>query len=73
MRFNIVIMEGSLRYGYNVPQMVWKDASGAWHHQETPAFEALQGAQTVLAGGQPVTDAIAAELIAAGIGTLTPL
>jgi hypothetical protein len=75
-RKNVVQMERSLRYSFQVSQTVWKDASGVWRSQETPADDDLAAAQVVLGvTGRPsiVDDVTAAELTAAGIGTLDPL
>jgi len=73
-RIQVTMMRGSLRYSYPVSETVWKDANGVWQHQETPPGEVLDAASVLLAvSGRPqvVSAAIAAELQAAGIGTIT--
>lgn len=73
-RQQVVLMEGALRYSFPVSETVWKDASGVWQHRETPTMDDLASAQKLLAvSGRPqqVDDATAAELQAAGIGTVT--
>lgn len=63
---------GSLRYSFPVSSTVWKDTDGVWHAQETPPAETLAAASVRLAGTpQIVSDALAAELISAGVGTCT--
>lgn len=75
-RIQTVILAGrSLRYKYPVSLTVFK-VGGAWVAQETPSQDQLNAAQVVLAvSGRPsiITDAQAAELIAAGIGTCVHL
>lgn len=72
-RQQIVPVEGSLRYSYPVSSTVWKDANGVWHAQEVPNAADLIAAQVVITATGPVTvdSATAAELTAAGIGTIT--
>lgn len=66
-------MEGSLRYSFTTSSTVWR-TDGVWFHQETPAWETLAGADIVMAGRpQIIPDALAAELIAAGVGVCTPI
>lgn len=73
MRKQVVLLEGSLRYSYQVSSTVWKDANGVWHSQEVPYDGDLVAAQRVLTRSGPVqVDApTAAELTAAGIGTIS--
>lgn len=73
MRTQVVSLDGALRYSYQVSSTVWKDASGVWHAQEVPYDGDLYAAQVVITRMGPVeVDAdTAAELIAAGIGTIT--
>lgn len=72
-RTQVVVLRGSLRYSYPVSETVWKDAGGVWRHQETPGPDLLAAATRLLSvSGRPeiVDDATAAELTAAGIGTV---
>lgn len=72
-RHMVTMIEGALRYSYQVSQTVWKDADGVWHSEETPAGDLLLTAQRILAyGGRPqlVDQETADELTAAGIGTV---
>lgn len=73
MRTQIVSLDGALRYSYQVSPTVWKDANGVWHSQEFPYAGDLETAQVIVTSTGPVqvSSAIAAELIAAGIGTIT--
>lgn len=63
----------SLYYSYPTSQTVWKDQGGVWHTQSTPSWEDLTAAQVSYTGPAVVSDAIAAELVLAGIGTCTPI
>jgi hypothetical protein len=72
-RREVQILEGSLRVGWPVPEVVWKDASGTWQHREVPSEDELIGAQKLLRGEQNVDAGTATELQAAGIGTITVL
>lgn len=72
------VMEGtrSLIYSYPVSETVWKDQNGVWQHQETPPMDLLLVATQLLSvSGRPqeVDAETAAELIAAGIGTIEVL
>lgn len=72
-RKQTVMLQGSLRVSFPVSMTVWKDSSGVWHCQETPSNEVLNAASVLLAvSGRPqvVTAALAAELVAAGVGTV---
>ena len=73
MRTQYVQLDGSLRYSYQVSPTVWKDADGVWHSQEYPYDADLADAEVVVTrmGPVEVDDATAAELIAAGIGTIS--
>lgn len=65
----------SLVYGFQVSLTVYK-TGGHWVAEETPANEVLLAADRVLAVGgrsQTIDDATAAELIADGVGTCSPL
>lgn len=73
-RIMTVMIRGSLRAKFPVSQTVWKDADGVWQHEETPSQDVLNEASLLLAvSGRPqvVSEEIADELIAAGIGTIT--
>lgn len=73
-RRNVVALEGSLRYSFQVSETVWKDANGVWQHQETPSNETLAAASVLLAvSGRPivVSAALAAELALTGIGSVS--
>lgn len=73
-RTAVNVLRGSLRVSYPVSQTVWKDANGVWQAQECPSDDLLAVAQQLLAvSGRPsiVSNATAAQLIAAGIGTCT--
>lgn len=70
-----VLAGRSLRYSYNVSLTVYK-TGGQWVAEETPSSDVLAAADRLLAvSGRPQTidDATAAELIAAGVGTCSPL
>lgn len=73
MRTQVVVMDGNLRYSFPVSSTVWKDADGVWHAQEVPYDGDLYAAQVVITRSGPVEvdDDTAAELTAAGIGTIT--
>lgn len=73
MRKQVVVLDGALRYSYLVSPTVWKDANGEWHSQEFPYDGDLEDAQLVVTrmGPVEVDDATAAELTAAGIGTIS--
>lgn len=74
-RIETVKLVGALRYSYPVALTVFRVA-GHWVAEETPAAETLLAADRSLAtGGRPQTidDATAAELIADGVGTCSPL
>lgn len=73
MRRQIVMLEGALRYSYQVSSTVWRDANGVWHSQEVPNEADLEAAQILLTRCGPVTvsQAIADALTAAGIGTIS--
>lgn len=73
LRRQVVILEGrALRYSYDVCSTVWKQG-GVWHAQEVPYDGDLAQAEIILTTSGPVivTLDIAAELIAAGIGTIS--
>lgn len=72
-RTQYVLMQGSLRYSYPVSSTVWRDADGVWHAQEVPYDGDLAAADLILTSSGPVlvSEDIAAELTAAGIGTIT--
>lgn len=72
---NTVVLAGkSLRYSYPVSSTVWKDANGVWREQQTPSYEDMLSAQVWMQGTpQIISDVLAAELIAAGVGTCTPI
>lgn len=72
-RTQYVLMEGSLRYSYPVSSTVWRDTDGVWHAQEVPYDGDLAVADLILTSSGPVevSEDIAAELTAAGIGTIT--
>lgn len=72
-RNQVILLERSLRCTYPVASTVWKDANGVWHAQEVPYAGDLATAQRVLTATGPVQvdAATAAELIAAGIGTIS--
>ena len=73
MRTQVVRLEGSLSYSYQVSSTVWKDANGTWRALEVPYAGDLIAAQKVITSTGPVVvdDQTAAELIAAGIGTIS--
>lgn len=67
-----VLMEGALRYSFEVGHTVWRDAGGVWREKEVPYDGDLVGAFVLTTGAPVVVDAgTAAELEAAGIGTIT--
>lgn len=71
----VVLAGQALTYSYNVSLTVYK-TGGHWVAVETPANETLLAADRLLAVGgrqQTVDDATAAELIADGVGTCSPL
>lgn len=73
-RDQVRVLKGALRYSYVVTETVWRDANGVWQHQEVPASDtlsaALAGGGVVLAGRpEVISDALAAELTLAGIGS----
>jgi len=70
-RRQVNFLEGSLRVSFLVNSTVWKDQGGAWHAQENPYDGDLATAQVIFTEPAEVDDATAAELIAAGIGTVT--
>lgn len=74
-RMNRVVLAGrSLTYSFEVTYTVWKDVDGVWHSMETPPAETLSAASVALAGRpQIISDSLAAELIAAGVGTCYPI
>lgn len=76
LRMETVVLAGrSLRYSYPVSLSVYK-TGGHWVAEETPSNETLLAAERFLAlGGRPQTvdDETAAELIADGVGTCSPL
>lgn len=66
----------ALRTSYTRSMTVWKDHDGNWQAQSVPAYEQLKAAQRLLSvGGRPevVDVATAAELVMAGIGTVTAI
>jgi hypothetical protein len=72
MRREFHRLAGSLRYSFYVSPTVWRDSGGAWHVQETPYDGDLVGSFVLTESGPVfVDDATAAELTAAGIGTIT--
>lgn len=74
LRTETVTIAGSLKYSFPVCSTVWKDEFGVWQHQESPSQDVLDRASLLLeVSGRPqvVSAGIAAELIAAGIGTIT--
>lgn len=74
MRQEVIRLHGGLHYSYDVSPTVWKDANGVWRSREKPYDGDLADAQLVLTRSGPVvvTQDIADELAAAGIGTVTP-
>jgi hypothetical protein len=62
-----------LTYSYQVSETVWKDQSGAWHSGFTPPWEELTASQLHYTRPAIVSDDVAAELTAAGIGTCVPI
>lgn len=75
-RTDVIVMEGSLRVTFPVSSTVWKDQNGVWQYEWTPSAEKLAVAQQLLSvGGRPqfVSEEIAEELAAAGIGTITQM
>lgn len=74
MRRQIVTLAGrALRYSYLVSPTVFKDVNGVWQQTETPYDGDLATAQVIVTRTGPVqvSSAIAAELTAAGFGTIT--
>lgn len=73
MRKQVAVIDGAMRYSFLVSPTVWKDANGVWQVGENPRAAEIENAQRVLTSTGPVTvdSATAAELIAAGIGTIT--
>ena len=63
----------SLQYTLRHSKTVWKDADGVFHQAQTPAWEDLTAAVWFTTTPQIISDAFAAELIAAGVGTCTPI
>lgn len=72
----VIEMAGSLRVSYPQSETVWKDGNGVWQSQLTPSADVLlAGLRHLSVSGRPeiVDAATAAELTAAGIGTVAPL
>lgn len=72
---NTTVLHGrGLRYSFPVSMTVWKDANGVWRQAQTPSYEEMLSAQHWMQGTpQIISDTLAAELIAAGVGTCTPI
>ena len=72
LRTMTVLVEGALRYSYQVGSTVWKDSGGVWHEKAVPYDGDLVGSFVLTTGTSVSVDAgTAAELSAAGIGTIT--
>lgn len=69
--YKIVLRGRSLIYQYPESQTVWKDSGGVWHALSSPPSETLDAALVFYTRPTVVSDSIAAELVAAGIGTVT--
>lgn len=68
-----VLAGRALQYSYQVSETVWKDQGGTWHVSATPAWEDIISAQLAYTTPAIVSDVVAAELIATGIGTCVPI
>lgn len=72
--YETVVAHGrGLIYKFPHSMTVWKDAAGVFHQIQTPSTEELTASLWFATTPVIVSDAFAAELIAAGIGTCTPI
>jgi hypothetical protein len=64
------VIKGSLTYNETISTTVWK-INGSWFNDIQPADESIRGFDWFFNTPTVVTDAVAAELVAYGVGTIT--